>query len=670
MSEMEVGIRSVVLDEGPEKTFVLQREAPYPAKDYTLKEAHVELLAEEDWGEVKRPAREVLEVMGSNTFFPIIGVTGMMNSGKSSTVRSFLSEQGRVRVLTGEQVHEGTQRFVFWFPGRTEKDEEFRNLIEAAILRIFETAPEYLNADREAAWKQYNANQDEGSVEKLFETPLVAFDDGLNDLGFGLLDCPDVQRVHAGDDRAEDRRLKFVRRASQLCSVICFVARPEGLEDKTALTAAKTIDRQMPGVDKFILVNQVNPKKWSTTDQVVQLVKEALMGVGFQHVFLAYHNDIPDSRERIPKELQARFGTSDDPIYFGIDRSNRNATLGDFFGQLDHEKLEAALTGAHRQRLFDATKESRKRLWTAIKTSNETAEKLRRALLDLCREFSLDDGEHPRIPITDKMAQEIFASFKRTAPLAAKPMVWVANVSGGAKRISKQSEGKIRAARIEAKALAERTRNLFPVVDPISEWGSEDQHTNVWNSVLKKAADQPPSLNRNDLDRATAKFWKEASDEYGVWVVAAFVVAVGVAIFFVAVPVGGAAVAILGQASVFELVGAGLLGGGFAVGLQELMNRSVFQEIRKWVFPKSFSNLFSFACDSFGLPREISGNATTIHFKDEDDKDVKMEVPRCGIKAQPPQDWVPKSGYWSEISEGWNRLDTLLRSNLKDNGTD
>ena len=48
--------------------------------------------------------------------WPTVAIAGMLNSGKTSLVATFLSEQGRARTLRGANNDQGTHRFVLWLP--------------------------------------------------------------------------------------------------------------------------------------------------------------------------------------------------------------------------------------------------------------------------------------------------------------------------------------------------------------------------------------------------------------------------------------------------------------------------------------------------------------------------------------------------------------------------
>jgi GTP1/Obg family GTP-binding protein len=50
--------------------------------------------------------------------YPVIAIAGMLNSGKTSLVSTFLSPQGRTRTLRGVGNAQGTHRFVLWLPQR------------------------------------------------------------------------------------------------------------------------------------------------------------------------------------------------------------------------------------------------------------------------------------------------------------------------------------------------------------------------------------------------------------------------------------------------------------------------------------------------------------------------------------------------------------------------
>ena len=56
---------------------------------------------------------------------PMVAVAGLINSGKSALVASFLSGASRARVLRGRQSSQGSQRFCLWLPRQWQADQVF-----------------------------------------------------------------------------------------------------------------------------------------------------------------------------------------------------------------------------------------------------------------------------------------------------------------------------------------------------------------------------------------------------------------------------------------------------------------------------------------------------------------------------------------------------------------
>jgi len=61
--------------------------------------------------------------------WPTVAVAGMLNSGKTSLVATFLSPPGRARTLRGNSNDQGTHRFVLWLPKAWQSDAELWGLL-------------------------------------------------------------------------------------------------------------------------------------------------------------------------------------------------------------------------------------------------------------------------------------------------------------------------------------------------------------------------------------------------------------------------------------------------------------------------------------------------------------------------------------------------------------
>ncbi|MEL7266632.1 MAG: hypothetical protein AAFP69_17745, partial [Planctomycetota bacterium] len=79
--------------------------------------------------------------------YPTLAVAGMLNSGKTSLVATFLSENGRDRTLRGVGDAEGTHRFVLWLPQAWRADTSVWDLLMQRIGSAIGNSPEILSDD-------------------------------------------------------------------------------------------------------------------------------------------------------------------------------------------------------------------------------------------------------------------------------------------------------------------------------------------------------------------------------------------------------------------------------------------------------------------------------------------------------------------------------------------
>jgi hypothetical protein len=86
--------------------------------------------------------------------WPTVAVAGMLNSGKTSLVATFLSEQGRIRTLRGANNDQGTHRFVLWLPSAWQSDVELWGLLMSRIGDAVGQPPEMLSEDPQEAHRQ------------------------------------------------------------------------------------------------------------------------------------------------------------------------------------------------------------------------------------------------------------------------------------------------------------------------------------------------------------------------------------------------------------------------------------------------------------------------------------------------------------------------------------
>lgn len=203
---------------------------------------------------------------------PVVGITGLLNSGKSSLLSAYLSEAGRRRVLRGTANNQGTHRFVLWLPELWYREPELLHILQQYIQDLFGTAPEPLADDPEQAFAQYNGQLCQSADPLL--VPLLAYDPGLDSLGLALLDCPDIQTAFApgsvvGELQVSDRldaeqmqqyRREMLGRVGRLCSAFLVVSKLSSLHDDTLLSILETLRDTMPGVRRILCVNKVKAR--------------------------------------------------------------------------------------------------------------------------------------------------------------------------------------------------------------------------------------------------------------------------------------------------------------------------------------------------------------------------------------------------------------------------
>src|SRR6056297_1323680 len=226
---------------------------------------------------------------------PTVAIAGMLNSGKTSLVSTFLSPEGSERTLRGTENEAGTHRFVLWLPRAWKSDLELWQLLLSRIGDALGAAPEMLADDPAQAHRQYN---NRGGDTTTLQVPLVATDPGLNVAGIGLLDCPDiVSDASLGLGSPEDRR-RLLGQAATLCSAFLVVSSAESSRDSNLSDLLQVASDLMPGVPRLLAVNKVRPPQ--SPDQVYETFSRLADAHGIDTTYIAYDFDVPKSRPFIP----------------------------------------------------------------------------------------------------------------------------------------------------------------------------------------------------------------------------------------------------------------------------------------------------------------------------------------------------------------------------------
>ena len=227
--------------------------------------------------------------------WPTVAIAGMLNSGKTSLVATFLSEKGRSRTLRGDNNDQGTHRFVLWLPAAWQNDSDLWGLLMSRIGDAVGQPPEMLAENPEQAHRQYSNRN--GNADAL-QVPLVATDPGLEAAGIGLLDCPDIVSDESFGLGSPQIRREILGRAATLCSAFMVVTSAESSRDQALGNLMRIASDLMPGIPRLLAVNKIRPRQ--TPDQVLETFGPLARVHGIETVYAAYDFDVPASRPYIP----------------------------------------------------------------------------------------------------------------------------------------------------------------------------------------------------------------------------------------------------------------------------------------------------------------------------------------------------------------------------------
>ncbi|MEM9586560.1 MAG: hypothetical protein AAGA03_04710 [Planctomycetota bacterium] len=274
---------------------------------------------------------------------PTVAVAGMLNSGKTSLVATFLSPAGQARSLRGTNNQQGTHRFVLWLPEIWRRDVQLWGLLLSRIGDALGNPPEMLSDEPASAHRQYN---NEGGDESSLSVPLVATDPGLDELGIGLLDCPDIVSDASFGLGSPEARRRLLGRSATLCSAFIVVSAAYSSRDATLADLLRIASDLMPGVPRMLAVNMVRPDQ--TPDAVLESFRPLAQTHGVETVYAAYDYLVPQSRPFIPiidDQNSASNVSTDGPIGKGV----TDEELPTFFSiDPDHAKNPPAAIESNR----------------------------------------------------------------------------------------------------------------------------------------------------------------------------------------------------------------------------------------------------------------------------------------------------------------------------------
>ncbi len=587
---------------------------------------------------------ELIERFG---VIPIVAVVGLLNSGKSSLLASFLSERNRCRVLRGVKQREGSQRFTLWIPDLWKEDAPFHAKLFDLLARVFEADPEPLDEDPEEARRQQNA------LDRLHR-PLVATDPALSGYQLSLLDCPDIQRAEAPGDR--DRH-GMVSKCAEICAAIFVVYTRNQIEIDTL----QTILKAMPEAQRVHVINLIKredaAKVLREARDVLHLNEEEPVYGAYDYLIRDYHSHAPDWDPNRERDSQERLEAGE-PCFFKLHSNpaenapaaiGRERSLTELAKQLTPQAMKTRrmreLLGEFYHDLQSGIDTLERELATRSDSLDEASHRLR----DECEGLLTRHG-HVQIKMSPEIVLSMEQSLERTATgytkwLLLPPWRFFKAAARLGRELSPLPGHELRRKKAELKARWKREsegRVAFGTVDPedvqrmLSLWSGatgDYRSPEYWatdaEAILRRFIEEDKTnLTDEEWDTLTGELWKQLPHRVRRRLAtSAFLLFGGLLLAFVD-----------GGISLVSLQAMDLLGGlGVAASLGvNLQGAKEFEHILEEKLGKQqVANFHAIVCDLVGVPRCSRSSA--------------MDFPSPTVAERPR---VPSYG---SAERGWTR---------------
>ena len=535
---------------------------------------------------------------------PVIGVCGTMNSGKSTLVASFLSEQNRRRVLVGDYENEATQRFVFWLPESLRQDRAAVRCFDEMFASQFGSPAENLDEDPGAAARQYSARDAKGAKLGI---PLVAHDAALDANRLSFLDCPDIQRPvnTESPDATSHLRLDALVKAARLCSAFILVCSQEQFSSMTPLKILSELGKHAPGLPVFLVLNKAS----ADAARDIANAEAVLADWNVRGMVRAlYHAPYQ-------QEVHER---SQWPAFASLSGDNISCLPGSLeVSELGRAYLRSGITEL--QGTLHQTIESIVHRETEITGEVRQVHKHVRKFL---AEHFLDDAGNVRTLLSEGISKAILESMERTAPWEIGLALWANKPIAALLESIQEGAGAV--------ATWVRDYNPFAGSEPESPWKNpESVHTvtpesfaehlkplrcirtdveegdlaKVWTSALRALKDLDMSeqaCDADELDKIMTKLWDDVpwyKRAIATFVLPASLIATVTAVLFIPVDWG---TSVIKLASVKELL--------TALGISALFHKAAVSDLTGHLETRAglqqVANVHAAILDGLRLPRE------------------------------------------------------------------
>ena len=544
---------------------------------------------------------------------PMVAVAGLINSGKSALVASFLSGASRARVLRGRQSSQGSQRFCLWLPRQWQADQVFYDDLLTMLEEVFGVCPELLVEETATAHLQQN------DAER-FDVPLMAFDPNLDDLGIALLDCPDVQRSQHYNDTV-NRRLDLVAQAAELCAAMILVIPRTQIEVREL---HHLLDR-MPNAQRIYAINMLRQEPaaamLSDIREHLDLSDGVLCYAAYDFELSSYEDFTPvwDGNRQLALDDREQSGL---PCWFEVypqdpdnapEAVSRERSLLHLPQRLPPEALQRQRQLHLQRELCQCIETALADLRAHIDCTNEAIETAVIGLWQVCHELMHENGDL-RIKMDRHIVQSLEQSLERTASWHDKLILvpqrrFLSLCSKGVDGVKQLWQRKDQLQHLLDPSVPRtdaKTLSIEEIQRMLSRWSGEslDQYlkTEHWQHAAQHISErlrteETTNLSQAEWDDLTRQLWQAVPVKARAKVFGSLFLMLGSM---------GLALHVVGYAFV-TLKTAELLGGiGVLTSLR--VNFTGVNDFQKALEDKlglqQLVNFHSMCCDELGLPRE------------------------------------------------------------------
>lgn len=629
--------------------------------------------------------------------YPIVGVLGQLNAGKSSVVASFISETGQARLPRGLHDGQGTHRFVYWLPQkwRDESDiwEAFRTLLD----RVHGPQIEYLDDDPSKAAAQYGSGLGKPDI---IRRPLIAFDKALNDQGFALLDCPDVQTRDEGAPLLTAKlnpRVEFVCNAAKVCSAFLYIWEASKLNEDLFTDLLQELSIRIPGVPLLLLVNKIKPFQGEPTrTRECRSLQTATGSIGIDpnKIYGAFDHDIAARKDATgtpqpgwtdltpPLLVQRHQEGRGTPQFFSLAvthaENNPHAVdksrfLHNALKDLPSSELQQTHLRAIIKSLMDQSRLAVAELRKFVTDRTDMAQHRQSQLLAVAEKVFTDPRTKQPTQLPDpQLLTALRDSIIETAPLIIRALMnarswtqeWITvplknRVRGLFKRPDllgdkgleeSDTDGSIKMNFYSSRDIALELMALRWFPTGIKEAQVMEAIGSAFKQVRQSATENPCLPPKSELDKHTSHIWSQIKTTEAFYI--AFWTFMG--IFGELTVLGGLVLTvidggatILGTISIANLISSQLVLTVASIGQVFVTFNDLDSSLIRFNSIPSVSRLFANLCDVFGVPRPNNFSKLSVTFGTNKEK-ITYSLVDPAIPTQPAVCSLGDQSLWTE----------------------